>query len=394
MTDASTPSTAPPRFQLRCSLAYAAPISLNGILLPYLPIWLHGLNFSPSEIGIILAAQVVFRFSMAPLTGRISGAVGNDRAILIWSAALSLLSLLALFFSRDFLTVLLIVGLQAALFAPYAPIVETIAISGVKRWGFQYGQMRVWGSIGFVVTTLSAGGLASLAGPNAILSAAAIVLVFAIVAAFTSPRLGSVAEGRRRSPGRRKRPVRFDVHVLLIGASVIQSSHGMFYGFSTIQWQEMGFSSSVIAALWSVGVVAEIVVFFAAGRLARRLSPWMLLRIGCIAAIVRWLLFPIGWNVWGYAILQVGHAFSFALTHLGLQYRLAETVDEEGQASAQGAYMFYNGAFLALSTLLSGVLYRAAGLNGYLAMALLALAGLLILSTAARYQPQRSAEGG
>ncbi|WJH40140.1 MFS transporter [Aliirhizobium terrae] len=175
---------------------------------------------------------------------------------------------------------------------------------------------------------------------------------------------------------------------------MIQSSHGMFYGFSTIQWQDLGFSNGMIAAFWSAGIFAEIMVFFAAGKLAKRFSPWRLMQIGCLVAIVRWTLFPFEWSAAGYIVLQIGHAFSFAFTHLGLQYRLAEAVEEDRQASAQGAYVFYNGAFLAASTLLSGIIYRSAGLNGYFAMALLALAGLGILAVAARLQPQRSAVGG
>jgi PPP family 3-phenylpropionic acid transporter len=182
--------------------------------------------------------------------------------------------------------------------------------------------------------------------------------------------------------------------VLLAGAALIQSSHGMFYGFSTIQWQALGFSNGMIAVFWSAGIIAEIIVFFGAGRLAKRLSPWTLMRIGGLVAIVRWTLFPMEWGVAGYIMLQLGHAFSFAFTHLGLQYRLAETVGEERQASAQGAYVFYNGAFLAISTLISGVIYRYAGLDGYFAMALLAVAGLAMLGLAARLQPQRSAVGG
>ena len=59
----------------------------------------------------------------------------------------------------------------------------------------------------------------------------------------------------------------------------------------------------------------------------------------------------------------------------------------------QGTYLFYNGAFLALATFLSGALYRSYGVASYPAMALTAVLGLLLLALAARLQPQ-SAEGG
>lgn len=393
MTTAEPSLAAPPQFQLRCALAYAAPISVNGILLPYLPVWLHSLEFSAPEIGTILAVQVVLRVLMAPLTGPLANMVRQPTTILTWSAALSLIAFLGLFISRDFLVVLIVIALQAALFAPFAPTVEAMTISGVRRWGLQYGFMRVWGSIGFVAATLAASGFSSLAGPGVIPVMVTIMLALAVGIGWAAPRVSMATKASARG-ARASRIERPDIHALLIGAAVIQSSHGMFYGFSTIQWQDLGFSNGMIAAFWSAGIFAEIMVFFAAGKLAKRFSPWSLMRIGCVVAMVRWTLFPFEWSAAGYIVLQIGHAFSFAFTHLGLQYRLAEAVEEDRQASAQGAYVFYNGAFLAGSTLLSGIIYRSAGLSGYFAMALLALAGLGILAVAARLQPQRSAVGG
>ena len=371
-------------------------MSLNGILVPYLPVWLNGLDFSPMQIGAILAAQVVFRVFVAMGTGSLSLRVRDPRHILVWSAATSLLSILGLIVSGDFWVVLVAVAVQAGLFAPYTPIVESISISGVKRWGFHYGKMRVWGSVGFVLTTLVAGSLLTAIGNIAIPLMLAAVLLISFGVAFIAPRLDP-ASGRRSpastSTGSR-RPLGAPVHLLLIGASLILSSHGMFYGFSTIQWQGMGFSNASISALWCIGVIAEIGIFFISGGLARRLTPLGLLRFGCMLAVLRWALFPFGTDVWYYGLLQIFHAFSFACVHLGLQYRLSEMVGEDQQASAQGVYVAYNGAFLAVSTLLAGVIYRQLEIYGYFAMALLALIGLAVLVWARRAQPQSSGMGG
>ncbi|TNM64812.1 MFS transporter [Aliirhizobium smilacinae] len=396
MNIAEKPSAAPPQFQLRCSLAYAAPMSLNGILVPYLPLWLHGLNFTPMQIGAILAAQVVFRVFVAMGTGFLSARASDPRHILVWSAGTSLLSILGLIVSGDFWVVFAAVAVQAALFAPYTPMVESISISGVKRWGFHYGKLRVWGSVGFVATTLIAGSLSTAIGNIAIPLMLAGVLLTSFFVAFIAPRLDPEPGSRRAARPLRasSRPLGAPVHLLLIGASLIQSSHGMFYGFSTIQWQTMGFSNGAISALWCIGVIAEIGIFFVSGSLARRLTPLGLLYFGCLMAILRWTFFPLGSDVWYYGLLQIFHAFSFACVHLGLQYRLSEMVGEDQQASAQGVYVAYNGAFLAISTLLAGIIYRQLEIYGYFAMALLALLGLAVLAFAARSQPHRSGVGG
>ena len=371
-------------------------MSLNGILVPYLPLWLHGLNFSAMQIGAILAAQVVFRVFVAMGTGSLSARTSDPRRILAWSAVTSLLSILGLIVSGEFWIVFAAVAMQAALFAPYTPIVESISISGVKRWGFHYGKMRVWGSVGFVATTLVAGSLSTAIGNIAIPLMLAAVLLLSFAVAFIAPRLDPTPALKlpTSSATTSRRPLGASVHLLLIGASLIQSSHGMFYGFSTIQWQGMGFSNGAISALWCIGVIAEIGIFFISGGLARRLTPLGLLRFGCLMAILRWVFFPFGSDVWYYGFLQVFHAFSFACVHLGLQYRLSEMVAEDQQASAQGVYVAYNGAFLAISTLLAGVIYRELEIYGYFAMALLAVIGFAVLAVARRSQPHSSVAGG
>nr|WP_210055350.1 MFS transporter [Neorhizobium petrolearium] len=392
------PHAAPPAprlFQLRCALAYGAPLGVNGIILPYLPVWLDALAFTEFEIGIILAMQLLLRVLAAPVSGVFADRLSERTLILAWSGALSLLTALAMFFVRDFWSVLLVIGIQAAVFAPYPPIVESIAVTGVRRWGFQYGSMRVWGSIGFVAATLLVGELRGFWGVQAIPSAMVIGFLLTVAVAFAAPRLGQAAI--RPGTDKALQPSslgRFDLHVLMIGASVAQASHGMFYTFGTIHWQQIGLSSGSIGVLWSAAVLSEILVLFAAGRIARRLSPWSLMRIGCAVAVVRWTLFPLPLGFWGYMALQVAHAFTFAFVHIGLQHRLVETVREDQETSMQGAYVFYNGVFLALSTLLSGMLYRQFGLTSYVAMSVLALVGLAIIALAAKLQPQRLASGG
>ncbi len=386
---------APPFFQLRCSLAYAAPLGVNGVVLPFLPVWLSGLAFSDYQIGLVLAMQLVLRLLAAPVAGLLADRLDEKTTMLAWSGGLSFVTALAMFFTDNFLGVLLVIAVQATVFAPYAPIVESIAVSGVRRWGFHYGSMRVWGSIGFVTVTLLAGEARGLWGLNAIPAIMALGFLFTILVAFAAPRLGrSIVQPDASGVLKPSSLKRKDLHLLMIGASVAQAGHGMFYTFGAIQWQAMGFSSGTIGILWSISVICEIVVFFISGWLVRRVSSWTLMRVGCAVALIRWTLFPLDFGVWGFAALQALHAFTFAFIHIGMQNRLVDSVREDQESSVQGAYVFYNGVFLALSTLLSGVLYHQFGAASYVAMALLALIGLGIIALAARIQPQSAASGG
>ena len=368
---------------------------MNGIILPYFPVWLNSLAFSEFEIGIILAIPMIVRIVSAPIVGAIADRLHERARVLVWSGALSFLTAIALFAATGFWPVLIVYGLQAAFFAAYVPVVDSIAVSGVRRWGFQYGWLRVWGSVGFVVTSLLMGQLIGLWGGGVLPAVAGVAFALTVAAAFAAPRIGRL---RKPSPSlRRWKPGalgRLDLHMLMIGASVAQASHAMFYAFGAIHWQQMGFGGTEIGILWSIAVIAEIIVFFASALIARHFSAWTLMRMGCAVGMVRWMIFPMPLGFWGYFFLQSMHAFTFTFLHIGVQQKLVESAQEEQESSMQGTYFFYNGAFMALATFVSGVLYRAYGPASYPAMAVAALLGLLLLIWASRIQPHNSESGG
>ena len=87
----------------------------------------------------------------------------------------------------------------------------------------------------------------------------------------------------------------------LLCVTLMQGAHAAYYGFSAIYWQEAGYSSSIVGYLWSLGVVAEIVVFAASNRLFRRWSARDLLLLSCVCAVLRWSMMAssteLGWLV-------------------------------------------------------------------------------------------------
>lgn len=257
--------------------------------------------------------------------------------------------------------------------------------------------MRFWGSVAFIVATMIGGWLSGIFGGAMVLPAMTVGFVFTVVCAFIAPRIG---KPRRPSPISAlavapAAPVRqIDVQLMMIGAALVNASHGMFYAFAAILWGAEGYSGTEIGLLFSVGVAAEIVFFIFATRLRRRFSLWTLIVLGCSVAVFRWIVFPADLGFSGYMVLQCLHALTYASIHVGVQGRIVERVVEEREASTQGLYFFYNGILMALTTFLSGYLFAWYGIDGFYAMSLVAALGLSLTVLARALQPQRLAIGG
>ena len=76
--------------------------------------------------------------------------------------------------------------------------------------------------------------------------------------------------------------------------------------------------------------------------------------IGSADAMFRWMAFPLivptGLGVAGFLLIQSLHAFSFALSFLGMQKMIALTIPEERGGTAQGLSTFFIGTSLAIVT--------------------------------------------
>ncbi|ENN89234.1 putative 3-phenylpropionic acid transporter [Rhizobium freirei PRF 81] len=386
---------APPYFRLRTALSYCAPLFVNGIALPFFPVWLAGLNFSDHEIGLVIAVPMVVRVLVTPVVAVLADHMKERADVLFWSGGLSLLTAIALYWTSEFWPVLLVYGIQGATYAPYLPLVESIAMSGVRRWGFDYGSMRVWGSITFIVSTLLGGQMIGMWGGTMVLPVMVAGFVLTMLMGLVSPRIGPTR--RRNQPINLQPPTGSlrspQLLITMIGVSIQQSSHAMLFTFASIYWRKLGFSGTEIAVLWSIGVAAEVMVFFLSKMLNRRFSAWTLIFFGSSVCVLRWVLFPFNFGFLGYFLLQALHACTFACVHTGVQRRIVASVQETQESSAQGAYYFYNGMFLGLMTLASGYLYAWLDLDSYYVMAALAAFGLAMVIFARGLQSRGSAIG-
>jgi PPP family 3-phenylpropionic acid transporter len=162
---------------------------------------------------------------------------------------------------------------------------------------------------------------------------------------------------------------------VLAAASLIQSSHAVYYGFSTLQWRAAGLDGTAIAGLWALGVIAEIALFALQGRLPPFVTPAVLLVLGGLGALLRWTAMALDPPAAWLPALQLLHALSFGATHLGALAFVARNAPPGSSATAQGYLALAIGTTMAGVTGLSGLLYGAFGPHAYAAMALMAIAG-------------------
>ena len=370
-------------FAWRLGLLYAALFLVVGCYLPYLPVWLHWRSLGADQIAVLLATPLFTRILFTPVISFAADRVGGRRIILITLAWGSLLSFLLLWAANGFWQMLLATILLAINWTTIKPLVETVAVTGIRNGALDYGRVRLWGSLSFIVASLGAGVIIGQVGPEVVLPLLVAATMLLVVGAHLLPP--EFAGQGSRAPALLRGLKLKDAFDLvraplflwfLLAASLIQASHALYYSFGSLNWRAQGIPDGAIGMLWSVGVVAEVGLFAVSGRVIATCGTARLLVLAGLAASVRWAVMAFDPPLWPAALLQTLHAMSFGAAHLAAIHFLTHAVPEDRAATAQGVYAaIVAGLVLGTVTIASGPLYRAFAGEAYAAMALLALIG-------------------
>jgi PPP family 3-phenylpropionic acid transporter len=373
------------QFSLRLKAFYAALFLTLGVQLPFLPLWLTAKGLDAGAIGIVLAIPAVIRIIAIPVATRLADRWDAVRAVIILASAAAAVGFAALAFAQGAVAIMLVYALASAAYAPVMMLADTYALRGLAPRGHAYGPVRLWGSAAFIAASFGAGALLDRMAPVDLIwlmvGAMAIATAAALALAPLNTEPAGGAPARTSAIGLLRNPAFL---VAIASASLVQASHALYYGFSTIDWQTAGYDGGVIGALWALGVIAEIALFALSARLPSTITPLGMLLAGAAGAVVRWSVMAAAPPAILLPALQCLHALSFGATHLGALAFVARMAPPGLGATAQGYFAVAHGVTMAVATALAGVLYGHFGTGAYVAMAVLAAAGGLCALVAKR----------
>ncbi len=362
----------------RVSVFYGASFLISGIYGPYFGVWLQSEGLSLTLVGVVLSLPMFARMVAGPMFAYWADSSARHRLVV---QALVVATLIGFLAPRvlDLTTGFIVIATLNAIAMPsIIPIGESFAIAGVQRFGLDYGRMRMWGSIMFVVANLIGGAVLAEFGAASILTMMTFAALLTLAVTLLLP--GNLAGGERARMqfseigGLLQKP-RFVQ--LLVACAAVQSSHGFFNTFATLAWRDQGISAGVIGLLWATAVISEVVVFAFARRPLIRLGGSGMIILGASAALLRWIAYGFGLPLPLLFAFQALHGLTYGATHLGAIHEMAQQIPMKLSATAQGIYAATTGGIITGTIVLAcGPLYAHFGSDAYWAMAVIAALGL------------------
>ena len=277
------------RFAVRLALFYSAMFAALGTQLPFFPAWLKAIGIDATWIGIINALPAVARFTTLPYASSLAERHQVIRGAIIIAAIASAVGFAVVGTQHQPLSLFLVYAVTCVVWTPTIPLTDAYALR-VVRYGLNYGPLRLWGSAAFAVGAVVCGGLVEFDKIDA-RELIWVIVALATVAALVSFLLRPLDDVRRKTAVAHSGKALLrdpSFLVIIVSAALIQCSHVAYNTFASISWQAHGLGWLTIAALWTLGVLAEILVFALSPRFS--LHPSLLMVIGGVSAVVRWVI--------------------------------------------------------------------------------------------------------
>lgn len=333
-----------------------------GALMPFWSLYLKAEGFDAVAIGELMAILMATKVVAPNLWGWLADHTGRRMAVVRLGSLLATVTFAGVFLGSGYAWLAAVMALFSFFWNAVLPQFEAVTMNWLGREVHRYTTVRLWGSIGFILTVVGLG--AALGALGTALLPWVLLLIFAgiWVASLTVPEQREPAQHSDHS-SLRSVLLRPEVAVFLAVCFLMQASHGAYYSFYTLYMEGYGYSRGLIGQLWALGVIAEIVLFLWVPRFLPRFGAQRVLAASLALAALRWLV--IGTQPEHLSVMllaQLLHAASFGTYHAAAIHLVHHYFVGRNQGRGQALYSSVSfGAGGAVGSLASGYLWTGLG---------------------------------
>lgn len=332
-----------------------------GALVPYAGYFFKSGKFSGTEIGILLAIFPIVKFVVTSLWTATYEKAKAKTVFVSCAIALSSVSLLPMYFFDQFF----IAALSLCSFAVFGvgtiPVIESASMKFSEVTGTPYGRMRLYGSLGFIVSALFVGYCVDNFGAGSFIFAFTVLgLLNVIPIAFI--RLEEWTRTKAK-PG----PLRFDFNTTAMTVMLVMFlSTSMFHSnFFNIRVSEAGGTQALAGYMWASGVLCEVVIFYFMDNLMRRFTAKQLMLGSIGLTVVRYSVTAFSTGLPILFVANLLHGVTYAGFHVAALSYFRRVLGADMQLKAQSLYSGLGfGLGSVLGSFLSGIFYDLSGSNG------------------------------
>lgn len=286
-----------------------------GAFVPYWGLYLESQGFTPLQIGDLMAMVAVTRILAPNLWSWIADVTGSGLSLIRWASFTAFLGFLGFIWWTRFWWLCAGTVFFSFFWNACLPLFEALTLRHLGPQVRRYGRVRLWGSVGFILSVVLIG--RALGAQLSIACLPQLICTLLAAIWFSSLVTPPVRAARVRASGRFWPALgRAEVIAFFVVIMLLQTAHAPYYVFFSIHLESLGLPKARIGELWALGVVSEIVLFLFTDRMFARASARTILLLSLLLSALRWWLIGSADGDGAQLVgAQVLHAASFGCTH-------------------------------------------------------------------------------
>ncbi len=309
-----------------------------GGFLPFWSLYLENSGFSALEIGELSALMVATKIIAPNLWGWVADHTGKSLRVIRLASFFAALFFAGFLFFNGYQWFAIITVSFSFFWNAALPQFEAVTLFHLKQEPHRYSQIRLWGSVGFIVTVLGIGRLLEYFDISHLPYIITILLSLIWLLSLLTPE-AQANFSSHDSVGIWRILLSPEVLAFIAVYMLLQLAHGPYYVFYSIYLNNNGYSATQIGMLWALGVCAEIMLFITMKKLLNRISLRIILLISIFLSIIRWLMIAhCADSMTLMIIAQLLHAATFGSSHVAAIHLVHQYFGTRHQGKGQALY--------------------------------------------------------
>ena len=309
-----------------------------GLFVPYWGLYLQSKSFTAFQIGVLLSLFQISRIFAPNFWGWLADHTNKRARWIRLASFIGCLGYIGVFWADSFFLIFLVMMSMSLFTSSTIPLAESLTLSHLASTNGSYSNIRLWGSVGFIIASFFLGILIDSYSVSILVWALLFTQLIILCLSFSIPdkKFKLIGDTKRSIFKILKKP---EVISLLIGCALMVSSHGLLYNFYSIFLKEQGYSSSLIGILWSIGVIFEIFIFILMPKILSKFHLKEVLLISLFLAVIRFFLIGNYVDIlWVLILAQTLHAATFGSFHVASVELVSMHFNREHHSRGQSIY--------------------------------------------------------
>jgi PPP family 3-phenylpropionic acid transporter len=311
-----------------------------GTLTTYAPLYFAARGVSALDVGVLMSLVQVMRIVGPTLWGWVADHASRRVLVLRVTALGALAAFSGIAFGRGFAHFFIAMVCLNLFTSAQGPLTEALMLAEMRGDTSRYGRVRLWGSLGFIAAVMAAGVALDRFGVGALPWLAGFVLLLVLVQSLRIREAPAVHGAHAAAAPLFEVLRKPAVIAFFVQAALMVGAHTSLYSFYSLYLERAGYGKALTGAMWSLGVLAEVVFFYFQAGVLRRFGVRSVMMASFGVAVLRFTAIGLGSGWLAVLVLaQLLHAITFAAHHCASITAMQRWFGGALQARGQALFM-------------------------------------------------------